>query len=213
MIKYFVRSVEGRTFDYSPLEYETLIDTDHNSCLHYINTLDYIKDYDAVLMEDDLELCDNFQEEIEKVISQYPNTIINFFTMPVNFFTTHYSTAFAYNQCTYFPKGILYDIQPLMKKRYNACHGRYYGPILHRVLKEDLGIPHLIYRPALVQHKDVESILSKCKGMNRNTLYYKDYLDRLGIDLLDAVKPDNKKQLQEMLDADRTKWKEEVKTK
>ena len=153
-------------------------------------------------------LCKNFKEEIEKVIHTYPNDIINFFTAPTAFYTTHYSTNFAYNQCTYFPKGILHEIYPLMEKKFYGAKRLFYGPILHKVLIE-LGIPHLIYRPFLVQHKDVKSILCNCDGMNRNTIYFKDYLDKLGIDMLDAVKPENKKKLEEMLHEDRKKWKEE----
>jgi len=119
-INYYVRTTGERVFNYSPLEYTILTDTEHNSCKHYFNTLDMLKDENFVLLEDDLVLCNNFKKEIENVINEHPNTIINFFTLPSSFTTTHYSTNFAYNQCTYFPKGSLQNVLNYIKqtKRY-----------------------------------------------------------------------------------------------
>ena len=37
------------------------------------------------------------------------------------------------------------------------------------------------------------------------------YLDKLGIEYIDAYKPENKKKLQELLDADREIWYKDIK--
>ena len=82
-IKYFVRTMEGRKVDL-PIDYEPIIDYEHRYVKSYINAMYKINDYNAVLMEDDIVVCKNFKKEIEKVIKQYPNTIINFFSSPRN---------------------------------------------------------------------------------------------------------------------------------
>ena len=91
MIKYFVRAIEERELNdsYKQINYEKLIDYKYQPVDSFIEQLEYISDYDAVLIEDDCILCNNFKEEIEKVINQYPNNIINFFMFPQDYFTTH----------------------------------------------------------------------------------------------------------------------------
>ncbi len=206
-IKYFVRTMEGRKVDI-PINYEPIIDYEHRYVKSYINALYKINDYNAVLMEDDIILCNNFEEEITKVIEDYPNSIINFFTAPDRFFTTHYTERFNYNQCTYFPKGIASILADEMMKLYipeeTLRLTQRYGHLLNRSL-HNLSIPIVVYRPALVQH--IDGISTYDNTMNsRNTIYFKNYLDKLGIEYMDAYKPENKKKLQELLDADREIW-------
>lgn len=204
MVKYFVRTTGEREFDYN-LEYETVLDTEHQPIKSFIRSLHLMNDSDSVLLEDDLVLCKNFKEEIEKVIAQYPNYVINFFTRPNDYFTTHFAESFSYNQCTYYPKGISGIIAQDIEEHINE-YTKYYGPAVNKALTR-LGMPHLIYRPCLVQHIDGKSIL--CKGdtyYNRNTIYFKDYLDRLGIDMLQAYSRENDSKLFKMLEEDRIKW-------
>ena len=139
----------------------------------------HINEYDSVLLEDDLILCKNFKEEIEKVISQFPNKIINFFTKPELYFTTHYTDRFDYNQCTYYPKGMAKIIADEMTKMYKPDLHRSWAALTNRIL-QNLRINHVIYRPCLVQHKDNFSILQGGVNLRRNTLWFKDYLDEVG---------------------------------
>ena len=188
--------------------FKKIIDKEHKYVKSYINALYEINDYNAVLVEDDIVLCNNFKEEIEKVIEQYPNSVINFFSNPERFFTTHYSEAFNYNQCTYFPKGMAKILADEMMKYYLPEEsGKFiqrYGRLLCISL-EQLGIPHLIYRPCLVQHIDGKSTFNG-EFYSRNTIYFKDYLDKLGITMLEAYKPENKKKLRQLLEMDRSIW-------
>lgn len=205
-IKYFVRTTEYSKVNYD-LDYTEIKDTKHEYIGSYIRALEMINDYNSVLLEDDCVLCKNFKEEIEKVISQYPDTIINFFTSPNTYWTTQYSDKFDYNQCTYFPKGITYNFAQLMKVKEAEGGHTSYGYLLRLVLR-DLGLPHLIYRPSLVQHKDV--ICGRTGAcLNRNTIYFKDYLDELGMDMLDACDLRNREKLKVLLERDREVWKTE----
>ena len=97
----------------------------------------------------------------------------------------------------------------MLSKQNGIYSRRYYGPILSSALRH-FGIPHLIYRPALVQHKDINSILDGEIHNNRRTLYFKDYLDNLNVSLLDSLKPENNIKLQEMLNADIEIWRKEA---
>lgn len=206
-IKYFVRTMEGRP-NILPDYFEKIIDTKHLYVKSYIDALYKISDYNAVLVEDDILLCKNFKKEIEKVIKQYPNSIINFFSNPDVFYTTHYSECFNYNQCTYFPKGLAKELaDDIMKIYVPETPGNYtqrYGRLLHITLELN-GIPHVVHRPCLVQHIDGKSTYNGTY-YNRNTIYYKDYIDELGIDYIDAYKPENRKKLRELLDRDRKEW-------
>ena len=207
-IKYFVRTIGNREINI-PIDYELIIDKEHKYTKSYIDALYKINDYNAVLMEDDIVLCKNFKEEIEKVINEHPTDIINFFSRPKDYFTTHYTNSFVYNQCTYFPKGLTKLLADEMMKCYipeERVHRRIqrYGSLLCSVLIQ-LGIPHINYRPTLVQHIDKNSTYDGLTMM-RNTIYFKDYLDEIGIDMTQAYSLENRKKLKELLDADRKKW-------
>ena len=206
-IKYFVRTVEGRKVDL-PEEYERIIDKEHRYTKSYIDALYKISDYDAVLLEDDIVLCKNFEEEIEKVVKQYPNMVINFFSKPDQYYTTHYSTAFSYNQCTFFPKGtakILADeIMKIYTPEEKLVRPQRYGSLLYLSLI-NLSMPHIDYRPTLVQHIDKKSTYDGLT-LRRNTPYFKDYLDKIGIDMTQAYDKENNKKLYQLLEADRKKW-------
>ena len=205
-IKYFVRTTGERQFDYSPLEYKVILDAKLKGTLSYIDALRLANSYNSVILEDDLVLCKNFQEEIEKVINQYPTTIINFFTLPHTYYTTHFSESFSYNQCTYFPKGMTSEIANNMMKTISGRRNQSYGAVLGFTLRE-MGICHLIYRPNLVQHIDGKSVFQRTdRFYMRNTIYFKDYLDELGITMDEAFKKENKNKLTKMLEADRSKW-------
>lgn len=74
----------------------------------------------------------------------------------------------------------------------------------------NLGIRHLNYRPCLVQHIDGLSLLNGIT-YNRQSIYFKDYLDEFNIDYNEAFKNENRKVLREKLEQDKIKWKEAIK--
>jgi hypothetical protein len=212
-IKYFVRTLEGRECDL-PEYVERIIDYEHKYVKSYIDALYKINDCNAVLMEDDIVLCKNFREEIEKVINKYPNNIINFFTSPSKYYTSHFSSMFIYNQCTYFPKGMTkFLADEIMKMYIPEEPGKHsiqrYGSLLNIVLCDN-NIPHLIHRPCLVQHIDAKSTRDAWCGC-RNTPYFKDYLDAVGITMEEAFDRQNLDKLNRLLAQDREKWYKDIK--
>ena len=182
-MKYYVRTTKERILDktYSQIDYELLIDFEHKPVESFIKQLETISEEDAVLLEDDLILCKDFKNKIEEVIRQYPNKIINFFTNPNKYFSTRESDIFAYNQCTYYPKGIAKQIALEMKKiEEEEFPQKHQYDILEGKALKTLGITHLQYRPCLVQHIDNRSLIQK-NNKKRRTLFFVDYLEELGI--------------------------------
>lgn len=182
-IKYFIRTTGDRKLDesFNQIEYELLIDKEHKPITSFIAQLKYISDYNAVLLEDDVILCKDFKTKIENVINRYKDDIINFFTFPMDYFTTQYSFNFCYNQCTYYPKGlseILANEMITCFKLYPDIRG--YDCLESKVLNK-LKLPHLQYRPCLVQHNDKKSLIS-FSSEGRTTPYFLDYLNELKID-------------------------------
>ena len=180
-IKYFVRTTGERKLDESlnQIEYKLLIDTEHKSIESFIAQLKYISNFNAVLLEDDVILCRDFKNKIEKVIETYPNDIINFYTKPLIYFTTQYSMNFSYNQCTYYPKGISDKIADKMIEVYDPNKSFGYDVLEFSALSK-LKLPHLQYRPCLVQHNDKNSLISQSHE-SRITPYFIDYLEDLKI--------------------------------
>lgn len=194
MIKYFVRTTTERKIhdSYNQIPYELLIDYEHNSGKAFLEQLEIINEYDAVLLEDDCILCENFKEEIEKVIKQYPNKIINFFTRPRDYFYTKECPHFSYNQCTYYPKGVAKQILNVIKENHLECNSQ------ERMTQKALLIlnwSHITYRPCLVQHIDNNTLMWEKVYIPRRTPYFVDYLKELGITYEDAQKEENKSKL------------------
>ncbi len=198
MVKFFVRTTGDRVLDksYNQINYELLIDKDHQPLKSFITQLDYISDYDAILLEDDCILCDQFEVEINKVIAQYPNKIINFFTFPNKYFKTTEDFRFCFNQCTYYPKGIAAKLASIMKQYPNFKLG--YDVLETRAMKK-LDITHVRYRPCLVQHLDNDTLISKFTLHKRRTPYFIDYLNELKINYDDAEAAENTNKLIELL--------------
>lgn len=197
IIKYFVRTTNDRVFDYD-LEYRKLIDTERKPVESFIKQLKYISQWNSVLLEDDLILCKDFKKKIEEVIKQYPDKIINFYTRPNDYFTTHESSIFAYNQCTYYPKGVAVKLAVKMEEGFKRNPRAQYDILENNALR-DLGIIHVQYRPCLVQHLDKDSLVGNLAQGYRRSPYFIDYLEELNINYEDAFKVENRNKLKNYL--------------
>ena len=200
MIKYFIRTTLERRLDDSVGrelgdDYTLLIDTEHKPIESFIEQLSIISEYDSVLLEDDVILCKNFKQRIEDVISKYKDKLINFFTFPIDYFTSHITFyEFRYNQCTYYPKGIskliANEMKNLICRKYNFEYD-----VLEGFAIKNLKLVYLVYRPCLVQHNDIKSLIQNNFNIKRITPYFIDYLEELNISYEDAYKPENKEKL------------------
>ena len=182
MIKYYLRTTNERKLDKSleQIKYEKLVDTEHKAVKSFIEQLEYISDSDAVLLEDDIELCNNFKERIEKAISEYPDRVINFFSQPRTFFKTKEFQTFYFNQCTYYPKGVSKKLAEIMRRIEEKHPNKYQYDVLESMALKELKMKHIQYRPVLVQHLDFKSLVGNTSKY-RITPYYINYLEELNI--------------------------------
>lgn len=195
-MKYYVRTTGDRQFSYD-INYEVLVDTEHKPIRSFIDQLKYISSDDAVLLEDDVILCKNFKERIEEVVAQHPNCVINFFEDPFIFYLTETRPGikYRYNQCTYYPKGVAKTIADKMEEIWPEYQNEKNYDFLQSYAMDALGMSYISYRPCLVQHKHMDSIINPNLRF-RSTLYFADYIDELGVDYKDVTKFKNNIDLQ-----------------
>ena len=200
-IHYYVQTTGERYFDYRPLKYIYLYDYEHKLLQALIKNLEGINKYNSVLMEDDLILCKDFQKEIEEVIAKYPNCVISFFEDSHVFETPVIrSTPFGGNKCTYYPKGVARKIATMIKQMLSK-NPKDQQPCdrIEDIALQLLGIPHLIWKPHLVQCCDFNQF-------NNSTVYFKDYLDELKINYMDCY---NKNDIKNLLELNKKRLTEE----
>lgn len=187
MIKYFVRTTGERQLDstLSQIEYTMLIDREHKPVKSFIGQLEVISDYDAVFLEDDVQLCRDFKQRIEDIIKVYPDRVINFFTAPLNYFMTREAQTFFFNQCTYYPKGLAKEIAREMRVIENKEPGKHQYDVLESMALKNMQIKHIQFRPCLVQHLDFKSLVGN-RDNYRITPYFVDYLEDLNIQYEEA---------------------------
>lgn len=189
-LKFYVRTTKDRILDnsYSQIDYQLLVDREHKPIDSFINALYTINDEDAVLMEDDLILCQNFQEEVEKVINANSNRIINFFQMRLKTTPPCDYDKIVFNQCTFYPKGIAKQIADIMIEvpRNEGTKKNMYS-LLENVALEKLNIKVLQYAPHLVQHLDNDTLLFDKTHNDRRSMFFLDYLKELNVDYETAL--------------------------
>lgn len=209
-MKYYVRTTGERVLDssYNQIKYELLVDKEHKPNESFIEQLIMISgDDDVVLLEDDLKLCKDFKKKIEAEIAKHPNNVINFFSRPEDYYTSHFSDDFLYNQCTYYPKGIGKTIGLEMKRIYNIYSKNGYD-IIEKAAMKKLNMIHYIVRPVLVQHiGGRKSLIDRRIKYDRDCIYFEDYLNELGITIEEAYEKENHHKLTQLLIKDRNTWR------
>jgi hypothetical protein len=140
-------------------------------------------------------------------MARYPDKIINFFTDPLDYYETHLSGHFAYNQCTYYPKGMAKLVADEIEKVHKEDSKNPSYASLEKKALLNLGITHIKYRPCLVQHKDNGTLIGRqtMKGL-RVTPYFKDWLDELGTSYEECFK----REVYDELQKKKEKFLEEV---
>ena len=198
-MKYFIRTTGERKLDssYSQIEYELLVDKEHRYIDFFVDELERVGKDDCVIIEDDCVLCKDFKSRIEKVISKYPNKIINFFQYPcMDYFKTYEDDYFLQNQCTYYPKNLSIKLAKKMRKVHRQFPELCTDQVEDLALKE-LKLTHIKYRPCLVQHLNFHSFLNHDVNKLR-TPYFIDYLDKLNLNYDCLSERDKKKLVIEM---------------
>lgn len=195
---YYIRTTLERELNgsYNQITYKLIIDKEHKPIDSFIESLYQINDEDSVLMEDDLILCKDFVNRLNAVVEQYPNRIINFFWFPEFYVPTRETYQIAFNQCTFYPKGIAKQIADIMVTlpRNEGYKKNMYSLLEKEALKQ-LGIKVIQYRPCLVQHLDNDTLLFEKTVNRRRSPYFMDYLDTLGITYEEAKDSENCRKL------------------
>jgi GR25 family glycosyltransferase involved in LPS biosynthesis len=132
----------------------------------------------CVQMDDDIVLTSNFKSRIEEVISQYPNDIIQFFSMRSKDLTvgTRYEplSNFMMQQCYYLPKGVAKQIYEYSKKFYEEttdiyCPSDFVIANWGKINK----VKYLIYCPSLVDHMQEVSKIDRRRSSKRQSKTFK----------------------------------------
>lgn len=164
---------------YNFLDYELLIDYEHKPIESFIKQMIYISEYDSIMLEDDLEFSKDFLEEVEKAIKRYPNRVINFYYMYLQFMPTRLikGKKFLNNQCVYYPKGVAGEIAKEMQKIVNNGTDETQYDRIEAKAMENLGIDFISYRPMIVQHiGGTNSLLGNKWIADGRTIFFKDDL-------------------------------------
>lgn len=185
-MKYFIRTTGERILDgsFSQIEYELLVDEKHQPVQSMIEQLKRISKSNAVFMEDDVILCEDFEKRINEVIKQHPDQIVNFFFQPLQYQVSgeRPGRVFLYNQCVYYPRYVAGRIAKEMEKLLEEGFEFDQYDRLQAKAMERLGLNFYSYRPMLVQHKGVKSLLGNRWPNRGMSIYFIDDLNKLGIE-------------------------------
>ena len=149
-------------------------DEHHDAMKSYLHVCkNIIAGQPAVLLEDDIILTSDFRQKAEAVIAQFPDILINFFSLSKKFIVPHFKNGREYcmNQCEYFPEGFSmrvvesYEHWPLKEKEptaYDYLVGYAWG----------YNNPYLVWCPSLVQHREVKSIINPRRSTKRQSITF-----------------------------------------
>ena len=148
----------------------------HDAMKSYLHVCkNIVNDQPAVLLEDDIILTSDFKNKAEAVISQYPEILINFFSLSKKYTKPHFKKGREYcmNQCEYFPAGFgkkVADSYENWDKRgseptaYDFLVGYAWG----------YNKPYLVWCPSLVQHRQVKSIIDPRRSSKRQSITFQE---------------------------------------
>lgn len=132
---------------------------------------------DLLYLEDDIILCDNFLQRIEKAKSEYPNEVIQFFSMRNKDLTIgtrrEPGSSYMMMQCTYFPMGVARGIYEHSMTYYEEKHKiAPNDPCVADYLRKNK-ISYIIYVPNLVDHIIGTSKVSSRRSSKRISKTFK----------------------------------------
>lgn len=180
-----IREANVRKIQEQIPELEIVYCTIDNVFSAHVASFDLDDDYDGlVMLEDDILLCKNFKERVEKLIEAHPYEVVSMFESACSKNELHSEyrpgSKFAWNQCNYYPRAICKIL----------CDPSYMIPFIQWFDKrnEPWGYPIDIYIsyvlglnkikywmevPFLVQHLDFKSNF-KGRPTNRQSKYFID---------------------------------------
>ena len=178
-MKIIVRKMPDMVLDHSFDQLGRLCETCYggNAMQTFMKSIKMSQDDDCLNMEDDIILCDNFLEEVNKVIEKYPNRLITFFTLKnVDETKEMDGRTFCMNQCVYMPKWFNQMLLSYSDIWLNTKRGKE-NPTGYDYMMADmmskLKEKYIIAIPCLVQHMEMKSRINPKRSSKRQTKCFK----------------------------------------
>ncbi len=153
-------------------------DNTHNALDTFLQTLEKVDNEASVILEDDVILCTDFIQKIEKVISLNEERFINFFSRRQSDLTIGTrdipGASWSSNCCFYIPKGHSKQILKFYNEAWSKVDKQLeVNPTGTDTLLADYlkfnKIKYLNYVPSLVQHLNFVSAINSRRSKNRQS--------------------------------------------
>ncbi len=129
--------------------------------------------------EDDILLCDNFLNKINKAINERPNDVIQFFSMRKKDITEgsryELGSNFLMHQCYYLPKGMSKKIYNYSFEFEDSCEqDEHISPndLVTRYYFKENKIKYWLHVPSLVDHRIAKSAIDPRRSSKRQSLTF-----------------------------------------
>ncbi len=151
----------------------------------FFDVCDQIDDTGAVLLEDDVLLCETFCDRLESIVSEKGHDkVFNFFEKPKVWLPTQYvgGSNFLWMQCIYLPPGLPSRMrghfETFKREKPERFRGVSCDAFISYVLVQEK-VKYWRVRPCLVQHLNFTSLAGHASG--RQTPFFIDDLIQQGI--------------------------------
>lgn len=147
------------------------LDIKHDAMGNFLNSM-RMTDKPCVHIEDDIELCDNFVEKITAAVNEYPNYIINFFSLRKEDYEIgkpHFvaGSRFMMNQCFYIPAGVGQQIADYYEQWVRKHeHPTGYDLLMADFMKDNK-MRYVQWFPHLVNHIECKSLINPKRSSKR----------------------------------------------
>jgi hypothetical protein len=138
------------------------------------------EDNPCVQLEDDILLCDDFLNKINKAVSERPNDVIQFFSMRKKDLTEgsryELGSNFLMHQCYYLPKGMSKKIYNYSFEFEDSCkQNEHISPndLVTRYYFKKNKIKYWLHVPSLVDHRIAKSAIDPRRSSKRQSFTFK----------------------------------------
>lgn len=148
----------------------------------FIDTLRTVGNHAALVMEDDIQLCEDFLEKAQQVISEHPGVLIQFFTLKPSDVERgsgmRAPSSFLSNCCVYYPEGMAQDVVRYYENSSEWSAGHSQHPTGQDLLVREYLVktkqPYWIELPTLANHLPVTSAIDPRRSKKRQSPHFKD---------------------------------------
>lgn len=152
-------------------ELKLCVDYNHDAMMNFLNSITFTENA-CIHLEDDVELCEGFYEKILAAVEQYPDRVINFFSLRKKDYEIGHpfeekGAKYIGNCCYYLPKGYgqqIFEYYKRWPRRFEHPTG--YDLLMADWMKEN-GIDYIQWFPHLVNHLYGTSLINSRRPKNR----------------------------------------------